>query len=411
MNKVRGKGNSAGIDGRSVAELASGYQQVALVLQGGGALGAYQCGVYEALHDAGIRPQWFAGTSIGAINAAIIAGNAQADRVARLHEFWSGITRHAAIAAWPIDVMSAVSRWMPPSAALSAGMSASSAMASLTLGQHGFFTPRPASPFLHCDGSAAATSFYDTTPLRRTLERLVDFERINSGKARLSVGATNVRTGNVHYFDSANEPLRAEHIMASAALPAAFPAIEIDGEHWWDGGIVSNTPLEHVLASTPRLDSLVLQVDLWSARGDAPKTIMDVLEREKDIRFSSRTRYGTDSVARVQKLRNTLGKWVKTLPVGSIPEAIEKELQPWLCDRVFNIVHLIYQAKHHEEQYKDYAFGDMAMREHWASGLADMQRTLAQDRFFVMPERGLGVVTHDIHRVLANAPTKEAGKA
>lgn len=411
MNKVRGKGNSAGIGGRSVAELASGYQQVALVLQGGGALGAYQCGVYEALHDAGVRPQWFAGTSIGAINAAIIAGNAEQDRVARLHEFWSGITRHAAFAAWPIDLMSAVSRWMPPSTALSAGMSASSAMASLTLGQHGFFTPRPTSPFLHCDGSAAATSFYDTTPLRQTLERLVDFGRINSGKARLSVGAANVRTGNVHYFDSANEPLRVEHIMASAALPPAFPAIAIDGEYWWDGGIVSNTPLEHVLAAEPRRDSLILQVDLWSARGEGPNTIMDVLEREKDIRFSSRTRYGTDSVARVQKLRNSLDKLVKMVPEGSIPADIARELKPWICDRVFNIVHLIYQAKHHEEQYKDYAFGDMAMREHWASGLADMKRTLAQDRFFAMPKRGLGVVTHDIHRALANAPEKEVGKA
>lgn len=401
MSTVRDKASPAKPDARSAAELASDYQQIALVLQGGGALGAYQCGVYEALHDAGIRPQWFAGTSIGAINAAIIAGNAERDRIDRLHEFWNGITRHSAVMAWPMDVLSALSNWMPPSTALSVGLSATSAVASLTLGQRGFFSPRTTSPFLLSDGSPSATSFYDTAPLRQTLERLVDFDRINHGDVRLSVGATHVSTGNVRYFDSAKEPLRPEHIMASGALPPAFPAIEINGEHWWDGGIVSNTPLEHVLAAEPRRDSLILQVDLWSARGSLPNTIMDVLEREKDIRFSSRTRYGTDSVARVQRLRNTLGKLVESLPKVAIPEDIARELKPWICDRVFNIVHMIYQAKHHEEQYKDYAFGEQAMREHWASGLTDMQRTLAQDRFFAMPQRGRGVVTHDIHRHLA----------
>jgi NTE family protein len=391
-----------------VARLADDYQQVALVLQGGGALGAYQCGVYEALHAAGVRPHWIAGTSIGAINAAIIAGNAEADRMARLKEFWTGITRPAGTLAWPLQWMAESAQWLPPSHALSTGVSASSALASLALGQQGFFTPRTASPFLYCDGSAAATSFYDTAPLRDTLLRLVDFDRINGGEVRLSVGASNVRNGNVHYFDSAMQPLRVEHIMASAALPPAFPAVEIDGESWWDGGIVSNTPLEHVLAAAPRRDSLILQVDLWSARGERPATIMDVLEREKDIRFSSRTRYGTDSVARMQKLRNALDDLFKTLPKDALPAGLAARLKPWRCDRVFNIVHLIYQAKHHEEQYKDYAFDAHAMREHWASGLADMQRTLAERRYFAMPERGSGVVTHDIHRALVKARAESA---
>ena len=388
---------------KSSIECAQRFEQIALVLQGGGALGAYQCGVYEALHEAGLRPDWFAGTSIGAINAAIIAGNAEHDRVDRLHAFWDQISGPGAAMAWPIDALAAAAAWMPPGNALSTGLDAGSALGSLTIGQKGFFDPRPLSPLLFCDGSAKATSFYDTAPLKRTLEKLVDFDRINHGDVRLSVGAANVASGNVRYFDSAHETLRVEHIMASAALPPAFAAIEIDGELWWDGGIVSNTPLDHVLAGKPRRDSLVFQVDLWSARGLPPKNIMDVLERLKDIQFSSRTRYGTDAIAREQRLRNVLGLLIETLPGKTLPPALMAELQPWLCDRIFNIIHLIYQAKSHEEQYKDYAFGAAAMREHWKGGLVDMRLTLDTPRFFAMPARELGVVTHDIHRALAQA--------
>ncbi|HET9032880.1 MAG TPA: patatin-like phospholipase family protein [Dokdonella sp.] len=383
-----------------VVESIARYQRIALVLQGGGALGAYQCGVYESLHGAGIRPDWFAGTSIGAINAAIIAGNAETDRIGRLREFWNQITGHGASMAWPLDVLAAAAAWMPPSKALTSALSASSALGSLTIGQRGFFEPRPLPPTLFADGSPQATSLYDTSALKHTLERLVDFDRINHGDVRLSVGAANVTSGNVRYFDSARETLRAEHIMASAALPPAFPAIEIDGELWWDGGIVSNTPLNHVLSGKPRLDSLVLQVDLWSAHGERPKTLMDVFERQKDIQYSSRTRYGTDVVAREQKLRNALGMLIENLPGKKLPPALELDLEPWLCDRVFNIVHLIYQAKHHEQQYKDYSFGTTSMHEHWSGGLADMQRTLEKPEFFALPSRDIGVVTHDIHRVL-----------
>jgi NTE family protein len=386
----------------SVAQRAQHYEQVALVLQGGGALGAYQCGVYEALHAAGIRPGWFAGTSIGAVNAAILAGNAAEHRVERLHDFWNEITRLGGSVAWPLEAIARAAAWLPPSNTLSSSLSAGSALGSLMLGQQGFFTPRPLSPLNYSDGSAQATSYYDTQPLKQTLERLVDFDRINHHSVRLSVGAANIDNGNVRYFDSAIEPLRAEHIMASAALPPAFPAIEIDGEAYWDGGIVSNTPLEYVLAAPPRRDSLVLQVDLWSARGARPRTVMDVLERQKDIQFSSRTRFGTDTIAREQKLRNALGLLIESLP-GKLPAKIEADLSPWLCDRVFNIVHLIYQAKHHEEQFKDYVFGASAMLEHWRSGLVDMQRTLEHPEFFILPSRDLGVVTHDIHRILARS--------
>jgi NTE family protein len=396
--KVRHTGKAAGV---SPAEWAARYERVALVLQGGGALGAYQCGVCEALCGAGIHPHWFAGTSIGAINAAIFAGNAAEHRIGRLRTFWDEITHLGSALAWPLDAIAQAVAWMPPSASLSAGLSASSALGSVALGQNGFFKPRAVPPLAFADGSPQATSLYDTRPLKRTLERLVDFDRINHHSTRLAVGAVDVATGNVRYFDSALEPLRAEHIMASAALPPAFPAIEIDGKAYWDGGIVSNTPLDYVLATQPRRDSLVFQVDLWSARGTRPNTIMDVIERQKDIQYSSRTRYGTDTVAREQKLRNALGQLIESLPGGKLPAGLEADLQPWLCDRVFNIVHLIYQAKHHEEQYKDYAFGASAMREHWRSGLDDMQRTLERDDFFSVPSRSLGVVTHDIHRAFA----------
>ena len=383
----------------SPLESARQYETVALVLQGGGALGAYQCGVYEALHEAGIRPSWFAGTSIGAINAAILAGNAPERRVERLQEFWNTICAPADAIAWPLAALAGLSDWLPPGAPLSAWINALGAWGALAHGQQGFFTPRLPPPFAFSDGSAAATSFYDTTPLKTTLERLVDFDRLNADGVRLSIGATNVATGNFRYFDSARERIRPEHVLASGALPPAFPAVAVDGELYWDGGLVSNTPLEYVLESSPRRDTLVLQVDLWSAHGPLPKTVLDVLERQKDIQYSSRTRQGTDQVAARQRLRNALGLLLERMPGGRLPEDLRAELEPWLCDRVFNIVHLIYRAKSYEEQYKDYAFGATTMREHWSGGLDDMRRSLARPEYFVVPDRGLGVVTHDIHRV------------
>ena len=191
--------------------------------------------------------------------------------------------------------------------------------------------------------------------------------------------------------------------MASGALPPAFPAIVIDGEHYWDGGVVSNTPLEYLLASTPRRDTLVFQVDLWSARGILPRTLLDVLERQKDIQYSSRTRMGTDAVAARQRLRNALALLLEEIPKKHLPARVTADLAPWLCDKVFNIMHLIYRAKPYEEQFKDYAFGAGAMREHWAQGVEDMTKSLGHPEFFVPPPREIGVVTHDIHRLDGSA--------
>lgn len=386
----------------SPAELAGQYHTVALAMQGGGALGAYQCGVYEALHEAGIRPHWFVGTSIGAINAAILAGNAPEHRVDRLHEFWDLICQPAGgadlIAAGVRDLMA----WFPHSEPLADWAQSLGALGAVLFGQQGFFTPRRNSPFLFSDGSPQATSFYDTSALRSTLERFVDFDRINvAGGPRLTVGAVDVKTGNSHYFDSRREALGPEHVMASGALPPGFPAVEIDGRHYWDGGVVSNTPLDRVWHETPRYDTLVLQVDLWSAHGREPQNMIDVLERQKDILYSSRTRTITDHGVQLQRLRLAIEQLLEQIPEGAVDPELLARLQPWACSHVFNIVHLIYQAKPGEAQYKDYAFGIGTQRAHWADGLADMQQTLEHPEFFVKPDPEQGVVTHDVHRLVS----------
>ena len=261
------------------------FECVALLLQGGGALGAYQAGVYEALAEAGIHPNWVAGISIGAINSAIIVGNPPNKRVERLREFWDGITANiVGDLAHQLFAPFAKGDWQKGL------MSQFSAGLSTTFGAPGFFAPRPASPFAYPTGAVEATSFYDTANLKGTLERLVDFDRINSGSVRLSVGAVNVRTGNFVYFDTATHKIRPEHVMASGALPPGFPPVEIDGEFYWDGGLVSNTPLEWVLESEPRQDMLAFQVDLWNALGGFPGNLAEVETRRKEIQYSSCTR-------------------------------------------------------------------------------------------------------------------------
>lgn len=394
---------SANLAAATPAELARQYQTVALVLQGGGALGAYQCGVYEALHAAGLRPDWFVGTSIGAFNAALLAGNAPERRVDRLHEFWDTICEPVGAAAAVAAGVRALLAWQPANQPLGEWANSMGALGALAFGQQGFYRLRPLSPFLLGDGGAAATSFYDTAPLKATLERLIDFDRINARAdgVRLTVGAAEIETGNDHYFDSTRERIGPEHLMASGALPPAFPAIEIGGRHYWDGGVVSNTPLERVWNDQPRRDSLVLQVDLWSARGALPANMIDVLERQKDIQYSSRTRLVTDHGARLQQLRLAIAQALAQLPEGALEPRLRRALEPWACTQVFNIVHLIYQAKPYEAQFKDYAFGLGTQREHWADGRADMEQTLEHPDFFVKPAPQQGVTTHDVHRIVA----------
>jgi NTE family protein len=368
------------------------FENIALVLQGGGALGAYQAGVYEALVEANIHPDWIAGVSIGAINGALIAGNAPETRVAKLRAFWERVTTKPYCNYWTEWLLSekgdAIRRWLNQ-------MSAYSALAN---GAPGFFTLRSPVPLLHPPGTMAATSFYDASPLEQTLEDFVDFDRINSQGVRFSVGAVNVRSGKLVYFDTTTHTIGPKHIMASAALPPGFPAVEIGGEHYWDGGSVSNTPLQWIVDSLPRFDTLAFQVDLWNARGELPSTLAEVATRQKEIQFSSRTRAGTDSFERIQRLRRALTDLFAKLPetLRNGPEA--QFLHPLSNHKVYNIVHLVYRAKNYEGHSKDYDFSRTSMEEHWQAGFHDAVRTLRHPEVLERPTNREGVFTFDLFR-------------
>ena len=367
------------------------FEVVALVLQGGGALGAYQAGVYEALSEAGIHPNWISGVSIGAINAAIIAGNPPDTRIDRLRDFWTQVT---ADGPWPGagDACFSFAKGVTMRQLINQ-MSANFATVG---GARGFFSARPIPPWFQPPGTIQATSFYDTNDLKHTLERLVDFDRINSGETRFSVGAVNVVTGNFVYFDTTTHTIRPDHIMASGALPPGFPAIEIDGEQYWDGALVSNTPLQWVVDAEPRRDTLAFQVDLWSARGEFPRDIFEVTTREKEIRYSSRTRAKTDQFKYEQKLRHTLGGLLEKLP-EDLKNSAEARLLNSVAERkVYNIIHLIYRAKNYEGHSKDYEFSRLSMQEHWRAGYNDARRTLRHREVLERPKNHEGVYTFDL---------------
>ncbi|WP_277188851.1 patatin-like phospholipase family protein [Caballeronia sp. BR00000012568055] len=372
------------------------YETVALMLQGGGALGAYQAGVYQGLHEVGIHPNWIAGISIGALNTAIIAGNAPEDRVTRLNQFWDTICQPAF--GFPIPPM--LERALFDSAdEIRNAFTTYQAFSALVEGQKGFFVPRFPPPSPIATSTPQTASYYDTTPLKTTLESLCDFDRINSGETRVSVGAVNVATGNFAYFDNTQIKLRAEHFIASGALPPGFAGVEIDGEFYWDGGLMSNTPLYEIATATPRRDTLAFQVDLWSARGPVPDSIVDVMGRMKDVQFSSRTRLVTDQMQRAQRYRNVLRHVLDLLPEDVCKSDRWCKLAEELaCSKHYNIIHLIYRQKEYEGHFKDYQFGFSTMREHWASGLEDIRRTLAHRDWLEMPNNESRFVTHDIHR-------------
>ncbi len=365
------------------------FERVALLLQGGGALGAYQGGVYQALAEAGLHPDWVAGISIGAINSALIAGNPPETRVDRLRSFWEGITTA------PFRMLHA--GWTEPRGDLAHTMlNQMRAFTTLVGGAPGFFTPRTVPPYLSPKGSVEATSFYDVSPLRATLERLVDFDRINAGAMRFSVGAVNVRSGNFAYFDTTTHHIRPEHVMASGALPPGFPAVEIEGEQYWDGGLVSNTPLDWVLENFPRKDTLAFQVDLWSAAGEFPRDLTEIELRQKDIRFSSRTRAATGHFKTAQRLRRAAAKLLRDMTPAQRATAEAKLVAHEADEKVYNIIQLIYRAKIYEGSSKDYEFSRATMEEHWQSGYNDAVRTLRHPEVLQRPESSDGVFTFDL---------------
>jgi len=349
----------------------SSFECIALLLQGGGALGSYQGGVYQALAEAGIEPNWVAGISIGAINAAIIAGNAPENRLDRLRDFWESITLA------PPVYLSAFTRNDIAHNLLNRAY----ANVAMFAGVSGFFKPRMTNPWVNLPGPDA-TSFYDTTPLKPLLERLIDFDRINSGAMRFSVGAVNVCTGNFTYFDNTTHTIGPEHVMASGGLPPGFPAIEVDNEHYWDGGLVSNTPLDWVLGSKPQQDTLAFQVDLWSAQGELPNTMPKVLMRQKEIQYSSRTRYSTDRFRHIQKLRYAVANILDHLPkeLQKLPDV--EFVRPEAVRKVYNIVELIYRTQSYEGDSKDYEFSRRSMELHWKAGYFDTIASLKNKRIF-----------------------------
>jgi NTE family protein len=363
--------------------------QSVLVLQGGGALGSYQAGAYQALCHHDFEPEWVAGISIGAINAAIIAGNSREMRVKRLKEFW--------------EMVSCPVPWSPITGddRERSYFNETSAALIATFGAPGFFTPRiPPAP-LWPPGSPQSQSYYDTGPLRVTLEHLVDFDRINDLKTRLSVGAVSVTTGNFRYFDNfefkkLGKKIGPEHIMASGALPPGFPSIVIEGEHYWDGGIASNTPLDYVLDEDVTNDLLIFQVDLFSARGALPNSLLEAAEREKDIRFSSRTRMNTDKNKQIHNARKALRDLIGKLPEELKSDPSVEILREAAKENTVTVVHLIYRSKNYESSSKDYDFSHVGMVEHWSAGERDVYLSMRHPEWLERPQSDETMVTYDL---------------
>ncbi len=360
------------------------HEHTVLVLQGGGSLGAYQAGAYEGLVEAGVVPDWVTGVSIGAINAALIAGNPPGRRVERLRTFWDRVS-----AAVPLI--------LPPSLdPLRLTFNRISAFGAVAFGINGFFCPRVPPPYFAEEGSAGALSFYDTEPLKRTLEELVDFDLINNHSMRLSVGAVKVRTGDSVYFDNRHRHITADHIRASGALPPGFPPVTIEGEEYWDGGIVSNSPLWYVLDDSPRLNALIVQVDLFSAKGELPANLNEVLERAKDIQYSSKTRFNTKRVKELNTLHEVLGRLLEQLPPALRNSPDGRELYRLCAQGDITIAHLINRRLTYSAQSKDYDFSRTTVNELWAAGLEDVRRSVANADLLKARDAGLGMRVYDL---------------
>ncbi|HEV3239186.1 MAG TPA: DUF3734 domain-containing protein [Casimicrobiaceae bacterium] len=356
--------------------------QVVLVLQGGGALGAYQVGVYEALHEAGHEPDWVIGTSIGAINAAIIAGNAPRERVARLAAFWAGVEQRA---------YATLPQWGPAAATFLANL------ATMAQGIEPFFKPNPASwisPHLPLGVDAAA--YYSTAPLAATLAALVDIDYINSRRVRLTVGAVNVNDGEMRYFDSRAERLGLEHIMASGALPPAFPAVRIAGVPYWDGGIYSNTPIEAVLDDRPRKDSLIFAVHMWNPEGPEPDTLWKVLGRHKDIQYASRSKSHIARQKQIHHLRHIIRELCKHIPDGARSSAQVDELAGWGCGTTMHVARLVAPRLDGEDHTKDIDFTAAGIRSRRQAGYADARRMLERAPWTRPVDPMEGVIVHEL---------------
>ncbi|MEZ5827519.1 MAG: patatin-like phospholipase family protein [Hyphomicrobiales bacterium] len=371
--------------------------QVVLVLQGGGALGAYQGGVYQALHEANIEPDWIVGTSIGAINASIIAGNEPQDRLDRLKDFWKRVEAANFWGAFPAwgGAADALSSWM-----------------TITSGISGFFEPHTRA-FLgaHVPLGADNAGYYSTAPLRTTLEDLVDFNLLNKCKVRLTVGAAHVRTSVMHYFDSRDMPLNVSHVMASGALPPAFPAVRIDGELYWDGGILSNTPAERIFEDIPRRNSLIFAVHLWNPTGPEPTTIWETLHRHKDIQYSSRIANHIVRQREAHRLRHVITELLKYVPEDARKDPMVRELAGYSCRTRMHVMRLLAPRLGNESHVKDIDFSPAGIRSRWEAGYADTSRALEQQAWLGDFDVLEGVILHEPEPGAEPATAFEPGEA
>ncbi|OAJ59233.1 patatin [Paraburkholderia ginsengiterrae] len=338
--------------------------QVVLVFQGGGALGAYQAGVYQAMHDGKVKPDWVIGTSSGAINGAIIAGNLPEHRIERLKQFWNGVARHG---------FDALSGWWPGLANWSRDL------AIVTQGVPSFFTPRPSSwAGIQTRVGSENAAFYSTDPLRETLSSLVDFDYLNSKATRLTVGTVNVRSGRMRYFTNRDAPMDVEHVMASAAFPPGFPSVRLEGESYWDGGIYSNTPLEAVLDDRPRRSSVIFSVQLWPSNGPEPESILQVMSRQRDIQYSSRAESHLDRQKQIHRLRHVIRELSQHIPEDQRKTPELQALLGWGCGTTMQVLELDAPAFDNDDLNRDIDFSSAGIEKRWAAGYEDTTRLLAR---------------------------------
>ena len=377
MEEARGESETA----RTLGRAHSLPGQVVLAFQGGGALGAYQGGVYQALHEAGIEPNWVIGTSIGAINGAIIAGNDPSQRLERLCEFWDRMGRKSLWGAGPFTLT---------------GGNVAVQMMTIFGGIDGYFSPNPALAWgLHASLGVEKAGFYTIDALHETLSGALDLSRITSGQLRLTVGAVNVRSGKMHYFDSRDMPITLEHVLASGALPPAFPAVRIDGEPYWDGGIYSNTPIETVFDDFPRRDSVVFTVQMWPAAGPEPASVWQVLNRQKDIQYASRADAHIVRQEHIHQLRHIVRELVSLMPEAQRDTPRVKEMAGYGCGTTMHIVRLNAARLDHEDYLRDIDFTSAGIHARWQAGYADTMRTLNRRPWEVNFDPVFGVAVHD----------------
>ena len=369
---------------RRGSPLPKGLGQVVLVLQGGGALGAYQAGVYEALHEAGIEPDWVIGTSIGAINASLIAGNKPEDRLSRLKDFWTSVEHSSTLEA--MASLPWVGAMLPNWSTITAGIA-------------GFFKPNPLA-FLGMNVALApdAAGYYSTRPLEETLNALVDYTLLEHCTPRLTVGAANVRTSEMRYFDSRTTKLSAKHVMASGALPPAFPPVRIEGDLYWDGGILSNTPVEAVFDDNPRRNSLVFAVHIWNPSGPEPESIRQVMNRQKDIQYSSRAVSHIMRQKQMHKLRHIIAELAAKLPEKERKSAEVRALTAYGCLTRMHVVRLLAPGLDNEDHTKDIDFSRKGIRQRWDAGLADTRVTLKRAPWDGVFDEMEGFILHELTR-------------